>query len=139
MGLNRKNRRYQQAVNNQYGNHARKTVSSQNANRHQITKGFRHTVISHLSTFICSKLNGLKVYQLLHVDYVLYQCGKMLEKKFKKILAGRSHEDKKQTTQRCFFRDSSFNRCLESWNFMFFALQRDSHQQIKDVLRSVET
>lgn len=53
------NRRYQQAVNNQCGNHARKTVSSQNANRHQISKGFHHTVIPHLTAFICWKCNGL--------------------------------------------------------------------------------
>lgn len=56
----RENRRYQQAVNNQYGNHARKTLSSQNANRHQISEGFYRPVIPHLSSFICSKWKSLK-------------------------------------------------------------------------------
>lgn len=52
-GPSTENRRYQQAVNNQCGNHARKAVSSQNASRHQITEGFSQSVKSHLITFIC--------------------------------------------------------------------------------------
>lgn len=64
-GPSTENRRYQQAVNNQCGNQARKAVSSQNASRHQITEGFSQSVKSHLITFICWKLNSLKVYQLL--------------------------------------------------------------------------
>lgn len=65
LGLNRENRRYQQAVNNRYGKHARKAVSSQNASRHQITKSISHSVKSHLNPFIRCLLNGQNVYQLL--------------------------------------------------------------------------
>lgn len=65
------NRRYHQAVNNRYGNNGRESVSSQNANRHQISKGLHHTVIPHQSTFISWKSNDLKVYLLLYVCYLL--------------------------------------------------------------------
>lgn len=122
------NRRYQQAVNNQCGNHARKTVSSQNANRHQISKGFRHTVMSHLSTFICSKWNGLKViscYLLCHWD----------AKKSKEIPQVGARRQGRKTKKRATHK--GFNRCLKAGIFM--SLQKDFHQQIKDLLRSSET
>lgn len=117
-------------------------LSSQNAIRHQISESFYHTVIPHLSSFICSKWNGLKVYQLLCVCYLLSYCHNML--KSKKKSTGRCHKSRGTKKKKNTYKDLSketknFNRCLESRNCISFAIQRDFHQQIKDLLRSLET
>lgn len=60
-------------------------------------------------------------------------------KKFHRKVPQRLKDKKKRTTHKdCSKEPEGFNRCLEIRNCMSFALQKDFHQQIKDLLRSLE-